>query len=90
MEQELRKVIAQDVSLRERSERLRSVPGVGETLAAVLLSAIQHNPVIRAFYQRLVGRGKPRKVALTACMRKMLTILNAILREETVWNPQIA
>ena len=55
-----------------------------------MLSAIQHNPVIRAFYQRLVGRGKPRKVALTACMRKMLTILNAILREETVWNPQIA
>ena len=55
-----------------------------------MLAAIQHNPVIRAFYQRLVGRGKPRKVALTACMRKMLTILNAILREETVWNPQIA
>ena len=55
-----------------------------------ILAAIQHNPVIRAFYQRLVGRGKQRKVALTACMRKMLTILNAILREETVWNPQIA
>ena len=55
-----------------------------------ILAAIQHNPVIRAFYQRLVRRGKQRKVALTACMRKMLTILNAILREETVWNPQIA
>ena len=55
-----------------------------------MLSAVQHNPVIRAFYQRLVDRGKPRKVALTACMRKMLTILNAILREETTWNPQIA
>ena len=107
VEQELSKVIAQDASLRERSERLRSVPGVGETLAAALLgsgkregkrfcwggranvrtalympmlAAIQHNPVIRAFYQRLVGRGKQRKVALTACMRKMLTILNAILR----------
>ena len=55
-----------------------------------MLAAIQHNAVLRAFYQRLVGRGKPKKVALVACMRKMLTMLNAILREETVWNPQIA
>ena len=55
-----------------------------------MLAAIQHNPVIRAFYQRLVGQGKPKKVALVACMRKMLTILNAILREGTTWNPHIA
>ena len=55
-----------------------------------MLSALQHNPVIRTFYQRLLDRGKPRKVALVACMRKMLTILNAILREETTWDPQIA
>ena len=48
------------------------------------------NPLIRAFYLRLVGQGKPRKVALVACMRKMLTILNAILREGTTWNPHIA
>ena len=54
------------------------------------LAAIQHNAVLRALYLRLVGRGKPKKVALVACMRKMLTMLNAILREETVWNPQIA
>ena len=55
-----------------------------------MLSAIQHNEVLRAFYQRLVSRGKPRKVALVACMRKMLTILNAILRDKTTWNPQIS
>lgn len=142
MEQELRETIAQDASLRERAERLRSVPGVGEALVAALLgampelgrlnrgavgklaglaphardsgkregkrfcwggrvnvrtalymptlAAVQHNAVIRLFYRQLVGRGKPRKVALVACMRKMLTILNAILREKTTWNPQIA
>ena len=55
-----------------------------------MLSAIQHNEVLRAFYQRLVSRGKQRKVALVACMRKMLTILNAILRDKTTWNPQIS
>ena len=53
-----------------------------------ILSAIQHNPVLRDFYGRLVGQGKPKKVALTACMRKMLTILNAILRDGTVWTPR--
>ena len=142
IEQELRQTIAQDASLRERAEQLRSVPGVGETLGAVLLgampelgrlnrravgklaglaphardsgkregkrfcwggranvrtalympmlAAIQHNSTIRACYRRLVGQGKPKKVALVACMRKMLTILNAILREKTTWNPRIA
>lgn len=49
------------------------------------LVASRHNPVIRAFYLRLRAAGKPRKVALTACMRKLLTILNAIVRDETPW-----
>ena len=140
IEREIAKVIAQDASLRERSQWLQTVPGVRSVLAAALLgmlpelgslnrgavgmlaglaphardsgkregkrfcwggranvrtalympilAAIQHNPVIRAFYQWLVGRGKQRKVALTACMRKMLTILNAILRDGTVWTPR--
>ena len=43
------------------------------------------NPVIRAFYGRLVTAGKPKKVALIACMRKLLTILNAMLRTNTTW-----
>ena len=63
---------------------------IGPALYMPMLSAIQHNPEMRVLYQRLVGRGKPRKVALTACMRKMLTILNAIMRDGTAWNPNIA
>jgi transposase len=51
------------------------------------LSATQHNPVIRSFYQRLVAAGKPKKVALTACMHKLLTILNAIVRDNRPWQP---
>jgi len=50
-----------------------------------VLSAVQHNPVIRAFYQRLVARGKHKKVALTACIHKMLTILNAMMRDDLCW-----
>jgi transposase len=52
-------------------------------------SAIRWNPVIRTFYEQLKERGKPHKVAMVACMRKMLTILNAMVRDGTAWNPQI-
>ena len=51
------------------------------------LVAVRHNPVLRHFYQRLVARGKAKKVALTACMRKLLTILAAIVRTGTPWRP---
>lgn len=51
-------------------------------------TAIRSNPVIRAFYERLKARGKPHKVAIVACMRKMLTILNAMLRQSTPWTPE--
>ena len=44
------------------------------------------NPVIRAFYRRLLAAGKPKKVALTACMRKLLIILNAMMRTNTTWH----
>lgn len=54
------------------------------------LTATRCNPVIRAFYQRLVAAGKPKKVALTACMRKLLIILNAMVRQGTRWTPQLA
>jgi transposase len=53
------------------------------------ITAIRTNPVIRAFYERLKSRGKPHKVAIVACMRKMLTILNAMVRESTPWTPEI-
>lgn len=55
------------------------------------ISAIQHNPVIRALYQRLVQAGKHHYVAITACMRKMLVILNAMIRSNQPWKaPQNA
>lgn len=56
--------------------------------AALYMAALvgtRCNPVIRAFYRRLLAAGKPKKVALTACMRKLLTILNAMMRTNTMW-----
>lgn len=50
------------------------------------VTAARFNPVIRAFYQRLVGAGKAKKLALTACMRKLLTILNAMVRDRAQWD----
>ena len=54
-------------------------------LYMAMLSAIQHNPVMRTFYQRLVAQGKHKKVAITACMRKMMVILNAMVRDQKEW-----
>lgn len=53
-------------------------------MAAVVAS--RYNPVIRAFYQRLVAAGKPKKLALTACMRKLVLILNAMVKHHQPWN----
>jgi transposase len=50
------------------------------------LVATKHNPVIKAFYARLIAAGKPKKVAIVACMRKLLTILNAMLRDQASWD----
>ena len=44
------------------------------------LVAVQHNPILKAFYQRLRANGKPAKVALTACARKLLVYLNSLLK----------
>lgn len=67
----------------------RTVWGGRSRVRAVLymaaLTAARCNPAIRAFYVRLLDAGKPKKVALVACMRKLLTILNAMLRHETRW-----
>lgn len=49
------------------------------------LTAMRFNPVIKQFYQRLVAKGKPSKVALTACMRKLLSIVNLMVRNQTPW-----
>ena len=58
---------------------------VRTVLFMAALSAIQHNPVIRSFYQRLLAKGKNRKVAVVACMRKMIVLLNAMVRDGTYW-----
>jgi len=67
----------------------RSIWGGRASVRAVLymatLVATRYNPTIRSFYQRLCASGKAKKVALTACMRKLLTILNAMVRSKTPW-----
>jgi len=63
---------------------------VRTVLFMAMLTSIQHNPVIRMSYQRLVANGKHKKVALTACMRKMITILNAMLRDQSPWREKHA
>jgi transposase len=63
---------------------------VRAVLYMAALVASRRNPVIHAFYQRLRAAGKPAKVALTACMRKLLTILNAIARDGRPWQPRSA
>ncbi|WP_339053309.1 IS110 family transposase [Arsenophonus endosymbiont of Crataerina pallida] len=60
--------------------------GVRTALYMAALVATRFNPVIKAFYMRLLAAGKAKKVALVACMRKLLTILNAMLRKNEEWN----
>jgi transposase len=61
---------------------------VRATLYMSTLVAVRYNPVLKAFYERLRAAGKAAKVALTACMRKLLTILNAIVKHHIPWQPQ--
>jgi transposase len=60
---------------------------VRAALYMAALSATRYEPTIKAFYQRLLQAGKPKKVALVACMRKLLAIINAILKSGTPWQP---
>ncbi len=64
--------------------QVRAVLYMGAIVAA------RFNPVIRAFYQRLCAAGKAKKVALTACMRTLLVILNAMLKHRTPWRTEVA
>jgi transposase len=70
----------------------RSIYGGRSQVRTVLYmaatTAIRCNPVIHPFYERLRARGKPHKLAMVACMRKMLTILNAMVRQSTPWTPE--
>jgi len=60
---------------------------VRSILYMAALSAVQYNPPLKAFYNRLLMKGKTKKVALVACMRKLLTVANSMLRNNTEWNP---
>lgn len=75
----LAKAVA-DVSEWQRAQEILST-----VLYMAMLSVIQCNKIIKAFYQSLVAQGKHKKVALTACMRKMMTILNAMVRDGCEW-----
>jgi transposase len=72
-----------------RKHGKRRIFGGRATVRSVLymaaLSAKKHNPTIKKFYEHLLERGKEKKVALTACMRKLLVILNAMLRSKQLW-----
>lgn len=73
----------------QRNGKRRIWGGRSEVRAVVYmaaLSAVRFNPAIKAFYDRLVLAGKPKKVAIVACMRKLLTILNAMLRDQVSWS----
>jgi transposase len=60
---------------------------VRRALYMATLSALRYNPIIKAFYLRLRSAGKKPKVAITASMRKLLVILNAMMRDSSPWNP---
>jgi transposase len=59
--------------------------GVRAALYMAALVATRHNPQVKEFYERLLAAGKAKKVALVACMRKLLIILNAVLKHRTPW-----
>jgi transposase len=63
---------------------------IRSVLYMATVAAIRWNPVIRAFHERLVKRGKAPKVAIVACMRKLLSILNAMMKNQTPWQPPVA
>jgi transposase len=62
---------------------------VRAALYMAALTATRYNPIIKAFYRRLCGAGKARKVALTACMRKLLIILNSMVKQQQTWAPDV-
>jgi transposase len=72
----------------------RHIWGGRTSVRAVLymaaVSAARHNPVLRVFYRRLRDAGKPAKVALVATMRKLLTIVNTMVKHQSKWNPQVS
>lgn len=78
-----------DSGARRGKRRVRGGRGrVRKGLYMAALTAARHNPTLKHLYQRLIEAGKPFKVAITACMRKLLVILNAIIKHNAPWNPE--
>jgi transposase len=78
---------------RQRSGGRRIWGGRGAVRAMLYMATVTgivHNPLLKPLYARLCARGKPPKVAMVACMRKLLTIANAMVRDGTVWTPHLA
>jgi transposase len=77
-----------------RHRGVRTIRGGRATVRAALylptVTAVRCNPVLRAFYRRLVAAGKPKKVALIAAMHKLLTVLNSMVRDQRAWCPETA
>ena len=65
-------------------------PAVPKALYMAALVAARHNPLLARFYQRLRAAGKPGKVALVAVMRRLLTIINAMIKHQSAWRPEAA
>jgi len=62
---------------------------VRRTLYMATLTAVRHNPVLKVHYEHLLAAGKRKKVALVACMRKLLTMLNAMAKKGSTWDPTL-
>jgi transposase len=71
-------------------EGQRNIRGGNHKIRTVMymamMSAMQCNPILKATYQRLVAAGKPKKTAIIACVRKMIIILNSMVRDGVMWN----
>ena len=63
-------------------------PQVRTVMYMAMMSAIQCNPVFKDTYERLLAAGKPKKVAIVACMRKMVVTLNSMLRDSAMWDKE--
>lgn len=82
--------IPQDSGLKRGTRRIQGGrTAVRNVLYMAARSAVRFNPVLRAVFHRLLEAGKPRKVALVACMRKLIVILNAMVRDERPWNAPV-
>ena len=89
LDEQLKSLLQSSTCWQVKDKSSRHIYGGRARLRSVLymaaLTATRHNPVIKAFYERLCANQKPFKVAITACMRKLLSIINVMVRDSTCW-----